>query len=120
MIEIVEIGTFMPDFSPGNSRGGPCYIVARLNGGSARAMAWQREIPFFTVFAELVWGLVEDQSRVGREGNYRLNLRCTNCGHKWPVELPKGVRANSKYIDCVNCGCGSFVDAIEGNVQMAW
>lgn len=45
---------------------------------------------------------------------YELPVRCTNCGHKWKLELTKGQHFNNLgkigYVEkpeCPNCGCNT-------------
>ena len=68
-----------------------------------------------------------------KENTYLLNVKCNNCGHKWELEIEKGLffvsgAGNSKYsrtpltalsrnsdgymwkdlVECPNCGCNDI------------
>ena len=48
--------------------------------------------------------------------NYNIKLRCTNCGARWSMELPKGKRTSEEYVECPTCGCSSYIDTVTGNI----
>jgi len=43
------------------------------------------------------------------KGTYSWTKECDNCGQKFEVEIPKGVRAGDYFgkgnVVCPNCGC---------------
>lgn len=39
---------------------------------------------------------------------YKIDMHCTNCGHKGEVEVPKGQPHSSSAIKCPICECLTY------------
>lgn len=53
---------------------------------------------------------------------YPYNVRCLNCGHSNPAQIPKGtsVHKYSQQTKCRNCDCPLYSDAYDGSELEDW